>query len=121
MPTETQWHEVFNDLKMKLNLPCRLWLAHQYCGIPVKIGMHTVDADGSCLIIVNPEIDFKGPQHLILHEGAHCRCMDFDAWHGHDERWAEVLCQMYREAKVALPESTGFEAFAIAAGIRHRS
>lgn len=118
MPNKETWIRVHADLMTKLHLPCELRLTRD-----VKIGQHIVEDDGTCHIDINPDVDFRGPEHLILHEGAHCRSnADPDGlWHGHDEHWAKILCQMYREAGVTLPETTGFQAFAEAAGIIHRT
>jgi hypothetical protein len=56
-----------------------------------------------------------------LHEAAHHRADLYDEWHGHGERWAKILLDMYEEAGVALPYSTGFEEFARIAGIVHKT
>jgi hypothetical protein len=104
----------------KLHLPCLLGFSTR-----VKVGQHVFLEDDDCrpygcIIRVNPEVDFRVPEHLILHEAAHHRASAQDEYHGHDEVWARVLCQIYEETGVALPYSTGFEQFALAAGIKHK-
>lgn len=124
MPTYDEWKRVFTDLKAKLNLPCRLRMKED-----VKIGRHLVQDwdldDGTeahvCYIDINPDVDFRVPEHLILHEAAHCRANAFDEYHGHDEMWAEILLRMYREADIALPQTTSFLAFAKVAGIERKN
>lgn len=116
MPTKEEWIRVHGELAERLRLPCRLRFSTD-----VKIGQHRTEEDGSCRITVNPEVDFRVPEHLILHEGAHCRANAEDQYHGHDELWAGVLVKMYEEAGVALPATTGFFAFAEAAGIKHKN
>jgi hypothetical protein len=116
MPTRKEWEVVHADLMARLHLPCKLRFSTK-----VKIGQHEARDDGSCRITVNPEVDFRVPEHLILHEAAHHRAYDIDAWHGHDELWANVLCDIYRETGVPLPQTTSFFAFAKAAGIERKN
>lgn len=116
MPTKEEWSRVHAELTAKLNLPCELRFNPD-----VKIGRHSVEDDGTCRIEINPEVDFRVPEHLILHEGAHHRAHEFDEYHGHDEMWAAILCKMYREAGIALPQTTSFFAFAKAAGIERKN
>jgi hypothetical protein len=115
MPTREEWEVVYADLKRRLAVPCVLRFSTH-----VKIGQHVTDDEGCCTIFINPEVDFHVPEHLILHEMAHHRANAFDEYHGHDELWAGVLCRMYEETGIALPYSTGFEAFALIAGIKHK-
>jgi len=123
MPTREEWRRVHADLMAKLRLPCKLRFATR-----VKVGQHiwhdlddgNFDPHKSCSIDINPEVDFYVPAHLILHEGAHHRADLNDEYHGHDEMWAGILCRMYEETGIALPYSTGFEAFALTAGIKHK-
>ena len=116
MPTREEWKVVHADLMAKLHLPCELRFNRN-----VKIGQHTSEDDGTCHIDINPDVDFRVPEHLILHEGAHHRANEFDEYHGHDELWAGILCKMYREAEVPLPQTTSFFAFAKAAGIERKN
>ena len=130
MPTKEEWSRVHANLTAKLNLPCKLRFTEH-----VKIARHITEGDFTfrgmrdvdyvgvphvCYIDINPTADFRVPEHLILHEGAHHRALELDEYHGHDEVWARILCKMYVEAGVALPYSTGFEAFAEAAGIKYK-
>jgi hypothetical protein len=140
MPTREEWIQVHEDLMMKLHLPCKLRFSTK-----IKIGCHTEedwDIEGGahvveCYIEVNPNVDFRVPAHLILHEAAHHRVIApfFDTDHvpgsdlchagtlysGHCEHWAQALCDMYRETGTALPQTTGFPEFAKLAGIVRKS
>jgi hypothetical protein len=116
MPTKEEWEVVYADLMAKLHLPCELRFSSK-----VRIGQHIHEDDGTCHIDINPDVDFRCPEHLILHEGAHHRAYDEDVWHGHDELWAGILVAMYREAGVPLPQTTSFFAFAKAAGIERKN
>ena len=116
MPTKEEWRQVFTRLAAKLNLPCELKFDRR-----VKVGQHYVADDGTCRITINPNVDFRVPEHLILHEGAHCRAMEFDEYHGHDDMWAGILCKMYEESGVPLPQTTSFVSFAKAAGIERKN
>jgi hypothetical protein len=114
MPTKTEWIGVHADLMAKMGLPCRLRFSL------IGIGRHGIEDDGSCWIAINPDADFRVPAHLILHEAAHHRCICYKEWEcgdPHCEHWARVLCDMYRETGVALPQVTSFFEFAKAAGI----
>lgn len=137
MPTRDEWRKVHADMMAKLGLPCQLRF-NDVCGI----GRHDWDDTlKECFITVNPtKADFRVPEHLILHEAAHHRatepyvyaerfgmetpdikpCGELGGHCGHCEHWADILCGIYREVGVALPYSTGFEAFAEAAGIKYK-
>src|SRR5271169_1075499 len=124
MPTREEWTRVHADLMAQLRLPCTLEFSTE-----VKVGQHEFMDDGICILRVNPDADFRTPEHLILHEAAHHRICepyrgDFEVeqwchigWSGHCEHWAQVLCDMYRETGIALPQTTSFIEFAKAAGI----
>jgi len=132
MPTREEWTKVHADLMEKLRLPCKLEFSTD-----VKVGQHEfMDGDddvclgsGDCVIRVNPEVDFREPAHLILHEGAHHKvcaphrdAFNVEHWchvggGGHCKHWAKVLCDMYRETGTSLPQTTSFIEFAKAAGI----
>jgi hypothetical protein len=141
--TEQEWRDVYNRYKKQLGLPCILMF-----GTHVSTAQHkALDwGDGSCIITINPDVDFKRPEHLILHEFAHHRTItpmlkkfDFEflrhsheveesafdgnycclGWTGgHCAHWAKNLCDMYRETGTALPYATMFDEFALAAGIK---
>jgi hypothetical protein len=98
------------DIMQKLGLSCRLVFDDRF-----KIGGHAFDDELGCVMHVNPAVEFQRPEHLILHEAAH-HLTDS----GHSVEWAETLCGIYRKTGYALPYSTGFENFAIAAGIKHK-
>jgi hypothetical protein len=137
MPTKEEWSRVHADLMAKLNLPCMLHFSND-----VKVARHTWDDDEitdrgdrrkECFITINPQVDFRVPEHLILHEAAHHRNMEpflddvpEDRWcctgwaGGHCEHWARTLVAMYAELGIALPYSTMFEHFAKLAGIKHK-
>ena len=138
MPTLAHWTQVHTDLMFKLRLPCRLNFSTD-----VKIGQHDYDFEG-CWITVNPDVDFRVPEHLIIHEAAHhritqpfhdmfealdnvadvvgmkFRCCDPPGDRHHCEHWAKELTRMYTEAGIKLPYSTGFEQFALVAGIKYK-
>jgi hypothetical protein len=134
MPTRVEWEKVHADLMAQLRLPCKLEFSTR-----VKVGQHVWRSEPECwgelnvcYITVNPEVDFRNPEHLILHEGAHHRAIEpyLDAeldgqchhtgWNGHCEHWAQILCDMYKETGYKLPYSTSFETFAEIAGIKHK-
>lgn len=124
MPTTEEWTKVHADLMEKLHLPCKLRFSTK-----VKVGLHQFEDDGTCHITVNLDADFKVPAHLLLHEAAHHRACepyrdDIDekdwchyGWDGHCTHWAQVLCDMYQETGIALPQTTSFLEFAKLAGI----
>lgn len=68
MHTKQEWAEIYDELQGKLHVPCVLKFSTK-----VKIGRHQFNDDGTCSITINPEIDFRRPEHLILHEMAHHR------------------------------------------------
>jgi hypothetical protein len=128
MPTIKEWTELHADLMQRLHLPCELNFSTD-----VKVAQHRFDDDDTCVITINPEVDFKVPVHLILHEAAHHRAyvrafrhltdntfvdLCCSGWTGgHCEHWAKILIGMYAEMGIALPYSTSFIAFAKLAGI----
>jgi len=136
MPTRQEWMTTHARLMKKLNLPCKLRFTDE-----TPCGMHRWEVDLSqCWIAINPNADFRVPEHLILHEGAHHRVLApymvgrfsiYEAqdavvnsgkcshsWsHGHCMHWAWTLRDMYKETGIALPQTTGFEEFARTAGI----
>jgi hypothetical protein len=120
MPTEVEWRKIHADLMAKLKLPCQLEFSTQ-----IRVGGHgweDTDADFPsekipCCITINPNADFRVPEHLIMHEAAHHRMSLIDPYHSHDKRWAKILVRMYKEAGVPLPQSTMFEEFARVAKI----
>jgi hypothetical protein len=124
MPTIEEWTKVHADLTEKLCLPCKLKFSTD-----VRVGRHEFEDDGTCCITVNLDADFRVPAHLILHEGAHHRIcepyrgeFDVDQWchiggSGHCTHWAQVLCDMYKETGIALPQTTSFLEFAKLAGV----
>jgi hypothetical protein len=131
--TEQEWREVYNRYKKLLGLPCALAF-----GTHVKTAEHRHDDYGTCMVTINPEVDFKRPEHLILHEFAHHRTLSgvmpkylehgvvpeereccFGWTGGHCWHWAADLCDMYRETGTELPYSTMFESFANLAGIKY--
>lgn len=137
-PAKKEWKLVHADVIGRLGLPCKLRFSTD-----VKIGQHSFEEGGSCAITVNPDFDFRQPEHLILHEAAHHKAMahlldiNFDRkvrlmWHGKDytcctgligghcEHWARILTDMYAETGYALPEGTQFKTFAEVANIIHR-
>jgi hypothetical protein len=139
MPTRQEWERAHADLMAKLVLPCKLRFTDE-----TPCGMHDWEDDLSeCWIAVNPQANFRMPEHLIIHEAAHHRviapymvgCFSrYDAQHavvnsgkcahswskGHCMHWAWALRDMYKETGIALPHTTGFEEFARAAGIVHK-
>jgi hypothetical protein len=134
MLTIPEWTEVYNRYKMQLGLPCVLLF-----DTSVKTAVHRADDEGTCTVTINPDVDFKRPEHLILHEFAHHRTLApvlFWYWSvdgvpddrlcclgwtgGHCKHWAQDLCDIYRETGTALPYSTMFEEFATAAGIKQK-
>ena len=133
MPTTKEWENSYSDLMATLRLPCKLRFSSN-----VKIGAHEFEDDGSCWITVNPEVDFRVPEHLILHEAAHHTAAknllthddDDDGFidlrccmgpFGHCQHWAKVLCGMYAETETQLPQTTSFTEFASAAGIERKN
>lgn len=120
----------------KLKLPCKLRFTDE-----TPCGMHVWEDDLSeCYIAVNLQANFRVPEHLIIHEGAHHRVLApimagrfsiYEAtdavinsgqcahsWRkAHCMHWALTLRDMYKETGIALPHTTGFQEFAIAAGI----
>jgi len=143
MPTIGDWKRVHADLMEKLRLPCKL----RFSSETKVIGRHILEDGGkldgvrivNCCIEVNPEADFRVPEHLILHEAAHHRNMaainddDFDvcdgpgkrgccfAPNGHCKHWAKALCDMYQETGTPLPQTTSFVEFANMAGIARKN
>ena len=120
MPTREEWTKVYTELATKLNLPCKLVFSTE-----VKVGSHGWEDEGDCHITINPEADFRVPEHLILHENEHHRAdiktyLDIGFW-GHSEHWAKILCDMYAETGIALPQTTSFIEFAKAAGIERKN
>jgi hypothetical protein len=111
VPSKQEWIKIHAALTAKLRVPCRLKFSHDH-----RVGFHRWDFVG-CSIHVNPDADFRVPEHLILHEAAHHRAGDLHDSYSHDAAWARVLLGMYRETGIALPHTTGFEEFARAAGI----
>jgi hypothetical protein len=124
-----RWTRIHADLMDKLGLPCRL----EFVTGKVKygrevLGQHVWTPVGdygdtsirTCHININPEVNWRVPEHLILHEAAHHRADLYDEWHGHSEHWAKILFNMYEETGVVLPQSTAFVEFAKIAGIEHR-
>jgi len=142
MPSEEVWKHIHSDLMVALRLPCKLRFSTK-----VKVGQHSFYDNGSCWITVNPEANFRVPEHLLLHEAAHHRAKkecdaDFDANFfrgegivsgvmedrmccygpsGHCEHWAKILCDMYAETGTQLPQTTSFAEFAKIAGIECKS
>ena len=131
MPSEEVWKHIHNDLMVTLRLPCKLRFSTK-----VKVGQHEFDDDGSCWITVNPEADFRAPEHLILHEAAHHEAAknlptdDDDGFmdsvccmgpFGHCQHWAKILCNMYDKTGTPLPQTTSFSEFAVAAGITRKN
>src|SRR5271157_3981779 len=129
MTTIEEWTAIHADLMRKLRLPCGLVFSTD-----VRIAQHRFD-EGTCCITINPEVDFKVPEHVILHEAAHHRntahfiledVYDEERWcctgwtGGHCKHWARVLCGIYAETEIALPYSTSFKLFAAMAGIKHK-
>ena len=129
---KSKWTRVHAAIMTKLKLPCMLGFSRA-----PRIGCHVFDDEQHiCVILVNPTVNFKGPEHLILHEVAHHRaymraasCFDYDlkktfccsGWSGgHCKHWAKVLCGMYKKMGYALPKTTQFEEFAKAAGIQYK-
>lgn len=128
MPTRAEWKKAHADLMAKLQLPCKLRF---YSGLKrgrQVLGQHVWQDMGNysgtsirvCHINIDPDVEWKVPEHLLLHEAAHHEADLFDEWHGHNEHWARILHGMYERAGVALPFSTGFEEFARIAGIEHK-
>ena len=129
MPTKAEWRRVHADLMAQLRLPCKLQFSTD-----VKVARHNWDDDErECAITVNPDVDFRVPEHLILHETAHHRNMepllgsDYEnrwcctGWSGgHCDHWARLLVAMYKETGIKLPYNTMFEKFADLAGIKHK-
>jgi len=133
MPSEEEWIRVHAELMRKLHMPCKL----RFIPNEVKLhegkktqvlGQHVWEDVGIygdtdiriCHINVNPDVDWRMPEHLLLHEAAHHEADLFDQWHGHNEHWAKILMGMYEITGVALPESTRFDTFAKLAGIVRR-
>lgn len=114
VPTKDEWIALHADLVRRLNLPCQLAFSDR------GKGRHK-HRDGGCFIEVNPNIDWKRPEHLILHEAAHHRHGESECicW-GHCIGWAQTLVGMYIDTGIALPEGTQFESFAKVARIIHR-
>ena len=113
----------------KLRLPCKLRFVTDKVKLGKKVlGQHVWRDVGDfggegirlCYMRVDPNVDWRVPEHLILHEAAHHEADLFDEWHGHNEHWARILHEMYERAGVTLPQSTGFENFAQIAGIEHK-
>ena len=136
MPSEEEWIRVHAELMAKLMMPCKLrfiynekYVANEKTPQLRKIlGQHVWQDMGDyddtnirmCHISIDPDIDWRVPEHLILHEAAHHEADLFDEYHGHNERWAKILMGMYEATGVALPESTRFDTFAELAGIAHK-
>lgn len=128
MPTREEWERIHADLMARLSLPCVLRFSDW-----VVTGQHRFEDDGTCQIVVNPEADFRVPEHLLLHEAAHHRVsadlLDTEdeaqgchVWGGgHCEHWAAELVSMYAETGTPLPQTTTFFEFAKAAGIVRRN
>lgn len=130
--TIAQWVAVFFDYKKRLGMPCFLSFNED-----IAVANHRFDDEGTCMITINPTVDFRRPEHLILHEFAHHRIcaahVNSDAYldpniechfgwgDGHCEHWAQTLCDMYRETDTDLPFTTSFAFFAKAAGIRRQN
>jgi hypothetical protein len=125
MPSKEEWIRVHADLMEKLKLPCVLRFSSS-----VSIASHSIEAYANdpddfgrileCRITINTDVDFRRPEHLILHEAAHHRSTCYAEWEcgdQHCEHWAQTLCDMYKETGVALPQTTSFFEFAKAAGI----
>lgn len=128
MPTRKEWKVVHADLMARLNLPCKLRF---YSGLKrgrKVLGQHVWQDVGDysgthirvCHINIDPAVDWKVPEHLILHEAAHHEADLFDEYHGHNEHWAKILFNMYEKTGITLPYSTGFETFARIARIEHK-
>jgi hypothetical protein len=126
MLTREEWTKVHADLMAKLRLPCRLrFITNETKHGRTIVGQHEWEDVGEyggtdirvCYMNINPDMDWRVPEHLILHEAAHHRADLFDEWHGHNEHWAKILCDMYEESGVALPQTTSFIEFAKLAGI----
>ncbi len=132
MPTIKEWTEIHADLMQRLHLPCRLNFSRE-----IAVAQHSFDDDDGCHITINPKVDFRVPEHLILHEAAHHRVCAIYAngdaeieenvlchygWGtGHCEHWSRALCDIYHETKISLPQITSFTEFAKAAGIVHKN
>ena len=111
------WHQKTKELLGMLNLPCKLRYSEEF-----KVGGHKFTTKG-CQFVVNPTVDFKVPEHLILHEAAHHIIIvggHFDCYSSHCVHWAEVLLGLYKSTGTELPYGTQFETFARVAGI-HRT
>ena len=116
MPTKEEWIRVHTELMAKLKLPCKL----QFFDGMTAPGRHQFNVTHTaCYILINPDADFRVPEHLILHEAAHHQdsCPWWECSNQHCKHWAQTLCDMYKEAGIALPHTTGFKEFARAAGI----
>lgn len=134
MPTREEWQRVFDDLMAKLRLPCKLRFIsnekyiHPDLSHRRVLGQHDWEDMGDyggtnirvCHINIDPDVDWRVPEHLILHEAAHHEADLFDEYHGHGEHWAKILIGLYEATGTALPESTRFDAFAKLAGIVRR-
>src|SRR5271154_1382321 len=129
MTSKEEWQRVFDDLMAKLHMPCKLqFISNEKCLFRRILGQHVWQDMGDygdtnirvCHISIDPDIDWRMPEHLILHEAAHHEADLFDEYHGHNERWAKILMGMYEATGVALPESTRFDTFAELAGIAHK-
>ncbi len=140
MLSEKRWTEIYDGLVGKLGLPCRLHFTDRF-----KLGAHLFDPlkecmwgpdywwhdPAKCLIAVNPNCTKRSgfAHHLILHEAAHhvaykggnrACCSGLGKASGHCGHWARTLCGLYARTNTLLPESTQFESFAKAAGIKLR-
>ena len=142
-PSQEEWTAVVERYRKQLRVPCRLLFSTD-----VKVGRHSWDDCGTCSLTINPEVDFKRPEHLVLHEMAHhinmepFICVDWEEYSpavqfnykaagdnryccsgwtgGHCYHWAQTLVDIYKKTGTALPYSTGFEKFAELAGIKHK-
>lgn len=122
------WERMHAEFGVRLGCPCGLQFSEE-----VITANHRFEDDGTCLITINPTLDFQRPEHLVLHEFAHHRALvpyfhqgDMEIDHeccldGHCEHWAQTLVDMYRETSTEFPFSTMFESFATLAEVKHKA